>query len=737
MSSKMKSMKSTSNGSRIGQSRITRILLGVVLTLVLLYWWSGDFTTKHVGRPMTEDSDQDSFDPFGDFEKITKFNEHDGSIELDIPGLSSKQNPAEGAANEAERMLKVVGPSSDGKQTPMLADQSAARLTKIEKSRFVRVQGFKYCSMLNNATFDSLAHVKPWGTTIARRDPFLDEFVQLLESEAQKLSSTLYNKYPSTLNSKDVMRFTCYTVADGSNHMVNLTDTQLIREIDSHRYISPIIPAISPSPSRIPGPRRKYKLAFLLMVHGKVATLESIINILNVIDDGSAVVLIHVDQKANELYEEVKKHVAAREKKMNEKLRPKADPEPGNIFMAQTRFHGYWGHVSLVWMQLSGFWELLDLADWDHVINLSAADYPLRYSRDMHRILNSPEYRGRDFVERWEDNSESATRITRPHLPRLGATKDGISLFHPREAGVIFPPFPRWKICKHHQWMILSPKFVRHLRTSDDALMALAFIEHTWIPDETYFCFVLINTPEYGHNSVNGNKRFLKFNLGSIHPMTLDITSTSLIGQDGLGQEPQYLLVRKVEPRTAKGRQLLAWIHREHIQKHADRVGPNGTLLEKPEVFEGSKWVDLEGNAQMIKEFLAKADTDGGISPVVAVQADPVAGAAGQAVPLPEPEKQNDRTPARPAVPAGAIRNGNAPGEAAGKAEEILAAVGPKNAGAPAGPVPKKDAEVVDEAVPELAGGGEGERQRQMEQDRIQAQDQRANKVDVEAVEGP
>ncbi|KAI8847060.1 hypothetical protein BC829DRAFT_444809 [Chytridium lagenaria] len=550
-------------------ARLVIIMVMVVTGLYLLSWeWK-----KSRGAPLLEDSPDDTFDPFKD--------EHDGSIEILIPGHSSAKE-TEGAANEAVRMMRIVTPDPTGTR-PILPEDTAKRLSSIEHNRYIRVSGFKYCDMLNNASFDSLAHVYWWGTTVARRDPLVEEFVQLIESEARRLSNVLYDNYPATLN-------TPLTIKDS-------------------------------------GKRRQYKLAFLLMVHGKASNIDNVINLINILDDGSAIILIHVD------------------------LNPTTFTNKSTV-----TFHGYWGHISLVWMQLSGFWELLDLADWDHVINLSAADYPLRYSRDMHSMLSSPAYKGRELVERWEDNNVpshltqtliiaysnplTSSRIRHPHdpphIPRLGQTKDGISLFHPKESGVAYPPFPRWKICKHHQWMVLTPEFVTFLRSSKDALLALAFMEHTWIPDETYFCFVLINTPKFGHKSVNGNKRFLKFNLGSMHPMTLDITSTSLIGQDGLNQEPQHLLIRKIDPRTPSGRQLISWIHREHIEKHAT----NST-----DKLQGEQWVDMEANRKWIKEMLARIDDE-----ALAQAGEALAAGSGGEAPLLPPEAPADFVPAAQAA---------------------------------------------------------------------------------------
>jgi hypothetical protein len=40
---------------------------------------------------------------------------------------------------------------------------------------------------------------------------------------------------------------------------------------------------------------------------------------------------------------------------------------------------------------------------------------------------------------------------------------------------------------KHHQWLIITPECVEFFRTDPKALNFLAFAEHTYIPDETYF----------------------------------------------------------------------------------------------------------------------------------------------------------------------------------------------------------------------------------------------------------
>ncbi|KAJ3192552.1 hypothetical protein HK101_006319 [Irineochytrium annulatum] len=584
-----------------------------------------------LSSPQDEEPDSDK-EPFWDFDLVSEFSHYDGSMDVDpVHHIDYiREGPDADLAVKGKTgnvpYANLVTPETlpEGR---ILSTAVASRLTQIEEARYFRATGFNYCKSLDNSSFDSLTYFHPWQSTIAKKNPSVDEFIFTIDEEAKRLSLWLMEKQWGILRKADVERFTCMAVADGSNTYANLTDTRMLHQIDRNHFLGPIIPSITPADSLIPGPRRKYKLAYLLMVHGKAAVLENIRYLLDVLDDGTAIILIHVDlsSASDELYGLVSEYVTSREAAMNEKLRPGEPPEPGNVFMAKNRFEGMWGHSSLVFMQLSGFWELLDLADWDNVINLSANDFPLRASADISRLLSSPKYRNRDFVE-WTPVSiymlpytaESATRITRPHLPKNAASKEGIQLYHPKEVGVKFPPYPRWKICKHHQWMILTPEFVNYLRSSDEALLILAFLEHTWIPDETYFCYVLINSPHFHTRSINGNKRFLRFAPGSMHPSTLDIKKTEMIGVDANGTEPQNLVIRKVEPRTAEGRALLAWIYREHIDKH------RGALkMADEEPAEGEQWVDLEASRQNIAAMMRLADAEyvvkpeeGGIPPL-------------------------------------------------------------------------------------------------------------------------
>ncbi|KAI8848917.1 hypothetical protein BC829DRAFT_417213 [Chytridium lagenaria] len=177
-----------------------------------------------------------------------------------------------------------------------------------------------------------MAFIPDWSATVAQVNPSIDDFVELIEARARKV---------------------------------------MMKLIAKNKFLSS-------------------KLAYLLMIHGDRSILENVKFLLDQLDDGSSIILIHVDLQSDELYQSIASFLLQREADMNAINRPNSKPLPGNVYMAQNRYRGRWGHISLVWMQLSGFYELLDMADWHHVINLSAFNVPLRKSREIHRVLDLP-----------------------------------------------------------------------------------------------------------------------------------------------------------------------------------------------------------------------------------------------------------------------------------------------------------------------------------------------------------
>jgi hypothetical protein len=118
-------------------------------------------------------------------------------------------------------------------------------------------------------------------------------------------------------------------------------------------------------------------------------------NLLEMLDDGDAIILIHVDARAKSqiLYQRMQAWIEDR---------AEAIGRTPNIHLAKHRFSNIWGHISLVFTQLSGFWELLDMADWDYLINLSNYDYPIKRNAYIHEILDRPLYKNHTWIDYFE-----------------------------------------------------------------------------------------------------------------------------------------------------------------------------------------------------------------------------------------------------------------------------------------------------------------------------------------------
>jgi hypothetical protein len=113
--------------------------------------------------------------------------------------------------------------------------------------------------------------------------------------------------------------------------------------------------------------------------------------LLDNLNDGNAIILIHVDEGANQLYKSIENYINS------------LDLKSRHIFLAEKTYANIVGHISLVYTNLSGFFELRDLADWDFVINLSNYDWPLRRNNEIHRILSL--HNGSSYIDYWSDTS--------------------------------------------------------------------------------------------------------------------------------------------------------------------------------------------------------------------------------------------------------------------------------------------------------------------------------------------
>lgn len=271
-----------------------------------------------------------------------------------------------------------------------IEDQSLLKIAS--KSRYVFVDGFQFCDMLNNATFDSLVQIKPLKGSIAEKNPDISTFINAIDMRAYDIYRAMLRKNQKG-DKMDVKRMSCFAAAEGHGAFTNLTETRLLHKINPVNYFKSVLPAIVPKPSPLNIPRQKFKMAYLLMIHELNGYVHAV-NLLETLDDGDAIVLIHVDArpKSKQLYNNIEMWVSKREKELG---------RVPNIHFAKHRFSNIWGHISLVFTQLSGFWELLDMADWDYMINLSNYDYPIKSNAIIHRFLSK--YKDKNWIQYWED----------------------------------------------------------------------------------------------------------------------------------------------------------------------------------------------------------------------------------------------------------------------------------------------------------------------------------------------
>ncbi|CAL8358790.1 unnamed protein product [Boreogadus saida] len=112
-------------------------------------------------------------------------------------------------------------------------------------------------------------------------------------------------------------------------------------------------------------PSRPVRIAFVLVVHGRAS--RQFQRLFKAIYHVSHFYYIHVDQRSNYLHRQV---------------RTLASQYP-NVRVTPWRMATIWGGASLLTMYLRAMADLLAMRDWswDFFINLSAADYPIRYER--------------------------------------------------------------------------------------------------------------------------------------------------------------------------------------------------------------------------------------------------------------------------------------------------------------------------------------------------------------------
>ncbi|KAI8810363.1 core-2/I-branching enzyme-domain-containing protein [Cladochytrium replicatum] len=228
-----------------------------------------------------------------------------------------------------------------------------------------------------------------------------------------------------------------------------------------------------------------FKIAYLLLGYTVAGNVQSLLD--RLWHPSDVIVGIHIDLENQEIRAEVEKYVLENY------------PNATNImFIDPVRV--YWGHISIVFAQLRGFFQLLNKASWDHIINLSETDYPLATNQQIHNTLR----KNVNYIEWYHDTARGhQTRRLQTLCLRFDPNEVKCSydsLWNaPKEAKrYLTRQFPcnGWNLeVKNSQWMILSQAFVETLRVSPTAANLLAYSEHVFIPDESYFALIAEHTP--------------------------------------------------------------------------------------------------------------------------------------------------------------------------------------------------------------------------------------------------
>ena len=252
--------------------------------------------------------------------------------------------------------------------------------------------------------------------------------------------------------------------------------------------------------------RPHYRLAYVLMVHHKP---ENVAALVDALADKNVFIYIHVEVFApNSFYEEIQEIVRTRK----------------HVALMPTRFAVSWAHVSLIWVEVRAFFDLLDMISFEYVINLSGADYPLKSAKTIYQHL---EKKPKSNWVWWKtDGEKTAWEIEgRTHYMfhcregEIEGERDKCN-FYPmniqgyREFDGFKDLFPQ--VLKTSQWMILHRSAVEYLRSSEAGKLLLMHFEHSLIPDELFFSTFLASSP-FNTRTFRDPKR-LMFWYGGSHP---------------------------------------------------------------------------------------------------------------------------------------------------------------------------------------------------------------------------
>jgi hypothetical protein len=149
-----------------------------------------------------------------------------------------------------------------------------------------------------------------------------------------------------------------------------------------------------------------------------------------------------------------------------------------------------WGGYSLVDAELRGMAELLKMnPNWEHFINLSGQDFPLKSQDQIARFLS--DNRGKEFIK------SADQELMRPDtMPRVG---NFVELHDRMEQTILSRSFLEGaRPYIGNQWMIVSRRFCQFVCHDPKAARYKAFYRNTFIADEGFFQTVMMNSAAHG-----------------------------------------------------------------------------------------------------------------------------------------------------------------------------------------------------------------------------------------------
>lgn len=408
---------------------------------------------------------------------------------------------------------------------------------------FIHLDGFNLCRCLNNASFFTDLEIQLPGGLSALSSRTARDLVEHIEWSAQRILShperqKLYqrdNQVTADYTADYPLRGICFSLAQGNlgddtwNSFVKPPRPEewaakhagrILRTIDAEIAL----PFLNYKPKYThENSKPHYNLAYMLLVHENPDNVKALIDALS---DPTVFIYIHIDVGSpSSFVEEISKYIAERE----------------NVAIMPTTFAISWCHVSLLYVEIRAFFDLLDMIDFDYVINLSGADYPLKSAATIYRSLER--IPGSNWLW-WDDSKREHIELRTEnmfHCADVGAKRCSMSHtpMEPRAWEPLYYLFPHRY--KSSQWMILHRSIIEHLRNSEAGKLLMMWAENMLCSDEMILATFFASSP-FASKTFRDPKRLIRWN-GGFHPYDWNKDDKALIET----WQQHFFWIRKVD----------------------------------------------------------------------------------------------------------------------------------------------------------------------------------------------